>query len=101
MRTLIRYGSLTCAIILGACSTEPNGATPLLDADVAQVVADNTGEDVDIMREPVFFSAMTGFGPIAAPPASTFAEQGRVVPQGGPLCNGLQLADRALRCRGI
>lgn len=70
MRTLIRYGTLTCAVILGACGTEPNAATPLLDADVAQVVADNTGEDVDIMREPVFFTTMTGFGPIAAPPAT-------------------------------
>ncbi len=69
MRTLIRCGVLTCAVALGACGTEPNLATPQLDADVALVVADNTGEDVDIMREPVFFSSMAGFGPIASPPA--------------------------------
>ena len=64
MRTLIRCGALTCAVILGACNSDntgPDAATPLLDADIAQVAADATAEDVDVMREPVFFTAMTGF----------------------------------------
>ena len=65
MRRLIRCGVLTCAVVLGACSDDPTGtqSTPLLNADVATVVADNTGDDVDIMREPVFFVSM----PIGAP----------------------------------
>lgn len=66
MRTLIRYGALTCAIVLGACSSDtsgPDGATPLLNADIARVTADATAEDVDVMREPVFFTAMPGFAP--------------------------------------
>ena len=64
MRTLIRCGALALAIGLGACSdaTGP-GSTPLLDADVATVIADNTGDDVDIMREPVFFVALPLGGP--------------------------------------
>ena len=66
MKTLIRCGALTCAVVLGACSGDSTGtqATPLLNADVATVVADNTGDDVDIMREPVFFVALPiGAGP--------------------------------------
>lgn len=66
MRTLIRCGALTCAVILGACSSDtsgPDAATPLLNADIAQVAADATAEDVDVMREPVFFTAMAGFAP--------------------------------------
>jgi hypothetical protein len=69
MRTVIRYGAITCAIVIGACSQDSIGtqATPLLDADVAMVVADNTGETVDVMREPVLFPALSigfsaGFG---------------------------------------
>jgi len=69
MRTVIRCGAMACAIILGACSQDSTGtqATPLLDADVAMVVADNTGETVDVMREPVLFPVLTpafsaGFG---------------------------------------
>ena len=60
MKTLIRCGAVLCAVILGACSGDSTGtqATPLLNADVATVIADNTGDDVDIMREPVFFVAM-------------------------------------------
>lgn len=61
MRSLMRYGALTCAIILGACSkdaTGPDRQTPLLNADLAVVAADAAGEDVDIMREPVFFTTM-------------------------------------------
>lgn len=61
MKTLIRYGALTCAVILGACSkdaTGPDAQTPLLTADLAVVAADAAGEDVDIMREPVFFTSL-------------------------------------------
>ena len=67
MKTLIRYGALTCAVILGACgkdSTGPDAATPLLTADLAVVAADAAGEDVDIMREPVVFPSMA---PVFAP----------------------------------
>jgi hypothetical protein len=69
MKTLIRCGALTCAVVLGACSQDSTGtqATPLLNADVATVVADNTGDDVDIMREPVFFVAMPLGGPALGP----------------------------------
>jgi hypothetical protein len=66
MKALIRYGALTCAVILGACSdaTGPDAETPLLNADLALVVADAAGEDVDIMREPVNFQSMSpSFGP--------------------------------------
>lgn len=66
MRTLIRCGALTCAVMLGACNSDtsgPDAATPLLNADIAQVTADATAEDVDVMREPVFFTAMAGFAP--------------------------------------
>jgi hypothetical protein len=61
MKTLIRYGALTCAVILGACSkdaTGPDAQTPLLTADLAVVAADAAGEDVDIMREPVSFTTL-------------------------------------------
>lgn len=67
MKALIRYGALTCAVILGACgknSTGPDAATPLLTADLAVVAADAAGEDVDIMREPVVFPTMA---PVFAP----------------------------------
>jgi hypothetical protein len=66
MKALIRYGALTCAVILGACSdaTGPDADTPLLNADLAVVMADAAGEDVDIMREPVNFQSMSpSFGP--------------------------------------
>jgi len=69
MKTVIRCAALTCAVILGACSGESTGAnatTPLLNGDVATLVADNTGEDVDIMREPVFFVTMPLSGPEVA-----------------------------------
>jgi hypothetical protein len=58
MKTLIRCGALICAVGLGACSQDSTGtqATPLLNADLATVIADNTGDDVDIMREPVLFT---------------------------------------------
>jgi len=69
MKTLIRCGALTCAVVLGACSQDSTGtqATPLLNADVATVIADNTGDDVDIMREPVFFVSMPIGAPALAP----------------------------------
>jgi hypothetical protein len=57
---------MSCAIVLGACSSDtsgPDGATPLLNADVALVAADATAEDVDVMREPVFFTSLAGFAP--------------------------------------
>jgi hypothetical protein len=66
MRALIRCGALICVIGLGACNSDntgPDAATPLLDADIAQVAADATAEDVDVMREPVFFMALPGFVP--------------------------------------
>ena len=66
MRTLIRCGALTCLVMAGACSsdiTDSDTATPLLNADIAQVAADGTAEDVDVMREPVFFPSMPGFAP--------------------------------------
>lgn len=62
MKALIRYSALTCAVILGACSestTGPDTNTPLLTADLAVVAADATGEDVDIMREPVGFQSFS------------------------------------------
>ena len=70
MRPSMRYGALLCAVILGACSedaTGPDAQTPLLNADLAVVMADAVGEDVDIMREPVNFQSMSpsfapGFG---------------------------------------
>ncbi|HEV8195060.1 MAG TPA: hypothetical protein VGP87_00360 [Gemmatimonadales bacterium] len=61
MKTLMRYGAFTCAIILGACGKDaagPNVDTPLVTADLAVVAADAAGEDVDIMREPVVFPSM-------------------------------------------
>jgi len=66
MRTLIRCGALSCAVIFGACNSDtsgPDAATTLINADIAQVAADATAEDVDVMREPVFFTAMAGFAP--------------------------------------
>ena len=66
MRTLIRCGALGCAVILGACNSDtsgPDALTPLINADIALVAADATAEDVDVMREPVFFTAMPGFAP--------------------------------------
>src|SRR5688500_1414163 len=66
MRALIRCGALICAIGLGGCSSDnpgPAAATPLLDADIAQVAADASAEDVEVMREPVFFMATAGFVP--------------------------------------
>jgi hypothetical protein len=66
MRALMRCGALICAIGLGACNSDntgPDAATPLLDADIAQVAADATAEDVEVMREPVFFMAQAGFVP--------------------------------------
>ena len=67
MKALIRYGTLTCAVVLGACSkvvTGPDSETPMLTADLAVVAADAAGEDVDIMREPVFFTVLA---PTSAP----------------------------------
>ena len=66
MKSLMRYGALTCAVILGACGkdvTGPDQSTPLLNADLAVVLADATGEDVDIMREPVTFTTMASLAP--------------------------------------
>ena len=58
MKSLIRYGVITYAVILGACSssTDANMATPLLNADVATITADAASEDVEMMREPVLFT---------------------------------------------
>jgi hypothetical protein len=74
MRTLIRWGALASALVLGACSQDSTGtqATPLLNADVATVVADNTGDDVDMMREPVFFVALPLGGPALGPGTGDF-----------------------------
>lgn len=73
MRTFVRCGALTLAILLGGCSQDPNSpdtANTLLNADLAEVAADQVGEDIDIMREPVFFTAMPfGAGPVLAPAA--------------------------------
>jgi hypothetical protein len=70
MKTLIRWGALTCAVVLGACSKDSTGPTdqqmPFLAADLAQAAADGVGEDVDVMREPVFFPLMPFFGTPAA-----------------------------------
>ncbi|HEV8356609.1 MAG TPA: hypothetical protein VGQ17_07540 [Gemmatimonadales bacterium] len=67
MKTLIRCGALTCAVVLGACSKDSTGPTdqqlPFLAADLAQAAADGIGEDVDVMREPVFFAFMPFFAP--------------------------------------
>lgn len=69
MKTLIRCSVIACAIGLGACSQDASGpqATPLLNADIATVIADNTGDDVDIMREPVFFISLPLGGPELGP----------------------------------
>jgi len=71
MKTLIRFGALTCAVIIGACSKDTTGPNidqlvPALAGDVAQVAADGVAEDVDVMREPVFFTMMPFFGAPAA-----------------------------------
>jgi hypothetical protein len=62
MKALIRYGAMTCMVVLGACGKDaagPNDAQNLLlTADLAVVAADAAGEDVDIMREPVFFPTL-------------------------------------------
>jgi hypothetical protein len=53
-------------VLLGACnsdSTGPDGTNALVTADVALVAADATGEDIEVMREPVFFIALGGFAP--------------------------------------
>jgi len=65
MKTLIRCAALTWAVGIAACSGDSTGtqATPFLNGDVATVVADNTGDDVDLMREPVFFTSMPLGGP--------------------------------------
>ncbi len=68
MKSLMRYGAVVCALGLGACgdgATGPADTTPLLNADLAQVVADEAGQDVEIMREPVTFTTMGGFAPPA------------------------------------
>lgn len=69
MKSAIRCGAVVCAVLLGACgkdSTGPNSdaQTPLLNQDLALAAADATGEDVDMMREPVLF---TTFAPALAP----------------------------------
>lgn len=74
MRTAIRCSAVVCAVLLGACgkdSTGPNDSqTPLLNQDLAQAAADATGDDVDMMREPVLF---TTFAPALAPGDGQFA----------------------------
>lgn len=69
MRTATCWGALALALGLGACSdaTGPNGGdTRSLDADVARFAADAVVEDIDIMREPVFFVQLNAFGGGAA-----------------------------------
>ena len=71
MRGLVRSTALAAVIILAACGQDtnsPDAATPLLNADLAAAAADQVGEDVDIMREPVFFPSMPfGVGPALSP----------------------------------
>lgn len=70
MNTVLRWAALACGLGVAACSGDPtssNGTTPLLNADMATLVADDTGEDVDIMREPVFFVNLPLGGPLAGP----------------------------------
>src|ERR1041385_9179618 len=71
MKTLIRFGALTCAVIIGACGKDTTGPSidqldPALASDVAEIAADGMAEDVDVMREPVFFPLMPFFGAAAA-----------------------------------
>jgi hypothetical protein len=66
MRTLIRFGALTCAAVLGACSGDATSTSidqqiPSLASDLALVAANGTAEDVGIMLEPVSFTAMPFF----------------------------------------
>ncbi|PYP39934.1 MAG: hypothetical protein DMD43_09685 [Gemmatimonadetes bacterium] len=54
-------------MILGACGKDTTGPSidqlvPALTSDVAQIAADGMAEDVDVMREPVFFPFMPFFG---------------------------------------
>lgn len=71
MKKLIRCSALACALGVGACGQDTTGtaATPLLDADVATVIADNTGDDVDMMREPVIFVTLP-FGGVGLIPGN-------------------------------
>ncbi|NOT07394.1 MAG: hypothetical protein HOP28_04225 [Gemmatimonadales bacterium] len=56
---------------MAACKGDVTGtgelATPLLNADVAAMAADAAGEDVDIMREPVFFISIGPFAALVGP----------------------------------
>lgn len=66
MKTLIRFGAVACALSIGACAKDTTGPNidqllPALAGDVAQVAADGMAEDVDVMREPVFFTMMPFF----------------------------------------
>ena len=68
MRTLIRFGALTCVAVLGACGGDSTGPAtdrqlPFLAGDLAVVAADGVAEDVDVMREPVYFVVMPFFAP--------------------------------------
>lgn len=89
MKTLVRFGAL--ALILGVfgCSEDssgPNSSTPQLDADLAMVAADQAAEDVDIMREPVFFPLMP-FG--GAPSFAGGLGAGQFVPPSICTFNGI------------
>jgi hypothetical protein len=67
MTALPRSLAFGCWIVLAAaCGNEtagPDDMNPLVTADLALVAADGAAEDLDLMREPVFFSALPGFAP--------------------------------------
>ena len=71
MKALRNRGIVVLAMVVGGCAGDPTGSdpsTPLLNADLAAVAADQVAEDIDIMREPVFFPAMPWtVGPALAP----------------------------------
>jgi hypothetical protein len=67
MTALPRPLAVACWVVLAAgCGTEtagPDDANPLVTADLALVAADGAAEDLELMREPVFFPAMPGPAP--------------------------------------
>src|ERR1041384_7902331 len=70
-KTLVVFVSCCCAVIIGACGKDTTGPSidqldPALASDVAEIAADGMAEDVDVMREPVFFPLMPFFGAAAA-----------------------------------
>lgn len=88
MKALVRCSILAVGVGVFGCSSNtsgPNNSNPQLDADLATVAADQAAEDVDIMREPVFFPLMP-FG--GAPSFAGGLGAGQFVPPSTCTFNG-------------